>query len=217
MIKKEKLLIFGNGEFAEVACVYLQKDSPYNVVGFTVHSDHMGDSHLLGLPVVPFETVQETYPPDEYKMFVAIAYRDLNRVRARVYHESKAKGYPLVSYLSSKATNWGELKIGDNCFIFENNVIQPFVTIGNDVIIWSGNHIGHHSSIGDHSFVASHVVISGRARIGSYCFIGVNATIRDHIAVSDDCIIGAGSLIMRDTKKGEVYTAVPTQPRPPRE
>lgn len=213
MNKREKLLIFGNGEFGEVACMYLQKDSPYEVAAFTAHSEHIRDRRLLGLPVIPFETVQETHPPKEYKMFVAIAYRDLNRVRARIYHETKAKGYTLISYVSSKTNHWDDLRIGDNCFIFENNVIQPYVTIGNDVILWSGNHIGHHSTIGDHSFVASHAVISGRVRIGSYCFIGVNATIRDHIVVSDECTIGAGALVMKDTKKGEVYAATSTKPR----
>lgn len=33
--KKEKVVIFGTGSFAEVAYYYLVKDSPYDVVGFT--------------------------------------------------------------------------------------------------------------------------------------------------------------------------------------
>jgi sugar O-acyltransferase (sialic acid O-acetyltransferase NeuD family) len=117
----------------------------------------------------------------------------------------KSKGYKLITYINSKATHWGEIEVGDNCFIFEGNVIQPFVKIGNDVIMWSGNHIGHDSSIGDHCFIASHAVISGNVRIGPYCFIGVNATFRDGIIVAPECIIGAGALILKDTIEKGVY------------
>jgi sugar O-acyltransferase (sialic acid O-acetyltransferase NeuD family) len=211
--KEDRVVIFGNAEIAQVAYVYLQKDSSHEVAGFTVHSQFIKEKQIFGLPVVPFETVQETHPPNEYKMYVAIGYRDLNKARERIYLESKRKGYELITYISSKAIQWGEIQVGDNCFIFEGNVIQPFVRIGSNVIIWSGNHIGHHASIGDHCFIASHVVISGAARIGSHCFIGVNATIRDHIAIADDCIIGAGALVMHDTKHGEIYAATPTEPR----
>jgi sugar O-acyltransferase (sialic acid O-acetyltransferase NeuD family) len=132
-------------------------------------------------------------------------------VRAAVYSDAKGKGYELVSYVSSKCTYYGET-IGDNCFIFEDNTIQPFVRVGNDVVMWSGNHIGHHSTIGNHCFISSHVVISGNCRIGDYCFIGVNATLRDSISIGNSCIIGAGSLLMKSTKDNELYISERTRP-----
>ena len=44
-------------------------------------------------------------------------------------------------------------QIGENSFIFENNVIQPFVRVGNNCILWSGNHVGHRTVLRDHVFV----------------------------------------------------------------
>jgi UDP-3-O-[3-hydroxymyristoyl] glucosamine N-acyltransferase len=113
--------------------------------------------------------------------------------------------YP-PSYVSTKATIWPGLKVGENCFIYENNVIQPYVEIGNNVILWSGNHIGHHSIIDDHCFLASHIVVSGGVHIEPYCFIGINATLRDHITIGSHSLIGAGALIMKDTDPRSVYT-----------
>ena len=139
-------------------------------------------------------------------MFIAVGYTKMNKIRAKLCQDAKKKGYELISYVNSKATVWNDLTIGENCFIFENNVIQPFVKIGNDVILWSGNHIGHHSEIGDHCFISSHVVVSGKVKLGSYCFLGVNSTIRDGITIGPECVIGAGSLILHDTKEKEVYT-----------
>lgn len=208
--KKGKVVIFGTGSFAEVAYYYLTKDSPYEVVAFTADKEFITGEKKSGLPVVSFEEVEKLYPPDEFKMFVAIAYSKVNKVREEKYNQAKEKGYELISYISSKAIVWDNVETGDNCFIFEANVIQPFVKIGNNVIIWSGNHIGHHTTIGDHCFIASHAVISGHCKIEPYCFIGVNATLIDGITIAKECIIGADALIIvKDTQKGGVYGGHP--------
>jgi sugar O-acyltransferase (sialic acid O-acetyltransferase NeuD family) len=207
------VVIFGTGDFAQVARVCLDRDSDRRVAAFTADSDYIADGELDGLPVVPFENLTETHPPSTHDMLVAIGFSRVNRARAAAYDRCKAQGYGLISYVSSHATVVGELELGDNCFVFEDNVLQPFVRLGNDVILWSGNHIGHHARIGDHTFIASHAVISGRVTIGERCFVGVNATFRDGITVADDCVIGAGALIMSDTIAGGVYAVRGTQPQ----
>ena len=208
----EKVVIFGTSIMAEVVYYYLTKDSPYEVVAFTANKDFIKEKELFDLPVIPFEDIEKHYPPEKFKMFVAVGYQNLNKVRARKYDEAKEKGYELISYISPQAMVWDNVSIGDNCCILENNVIQPCVTIGNDVIIWSGNHIGHHGTIGDHCYIASHVVICGLVKIEPCCFLGVNATIRDEITIARECIIGAGAIILESTKKGEVYRATATAP-----
>jgi sugar O-acyltransferase (sialic acid O-acetyltransferase NeuD family) len=208
-----EIVIFGTGSFAQVAHYLFTHDSAYEVVGFTVHREQLVERQLFGLPVVPFEDVLTEFPRDRFEMFVAVGYSDLNRIRARIYAEAKSMGYVLPSYISSKATYWGR-SVGDNCFICEDNTIQPFVEIGNDVILWSGNHVGHHSKIGDHCFVSSHVVICGHVTIEPYCFLGVNASIRDGISVAARNLIGAGALIMKSTREGELYVGDRTRPDP---
>lgn len=206
-----KVVIFGTSSFAEVVHFYLTHDSEHDVSAFTVNESYLKSREFLGLPVVPFESVEREFPPDTFKMYIAVGYKEVNRVRAALYSEAKIKGYELVSYLSSKCTHWGDTVIGDNCFIFEDNTIQPFVTIGNDVVIWSGNHIGHHATIGDHCFITSHSIISGHVCVGPYSFLGINAAIRDNVSVGEACIIGAGSLIMKSTRDKEVYIAKRTE------
>jgi len=209
-----KVVVFGTGSFAQLVHFYLSHDSDHEVAAFTVNETHMAQRELLGLPVLPFETVEKEFPPESFQMYVAVGYKKVNRVRASIYAQAKEKGYGLISYVSSKCTHWGDTKIGDNCFIFEDNTIQPYVTIGNDVVIWSGNHIGHHAVIHDHCFIASHVVVSGHVEVGPYSFLGVNATIRDSIKIGEACVLGAGALIMKPTKDGEVYAARRTERSP---
>ena len=111
----------------------------------------------------------------------------------------------LASYVSSQAFVWRNVTLGEHCFIFENNVVQPFVQLGNNVVLWSGNHIGHHLVIEDNCFVSSHVVISGFARIKANCFLGVNSTVSNNRTIAEDCWIGPGVAIERDTDAGQFY------------
>ena len=207
----KKVVIFGVGDFAQVADVYLTEDSPHEVVAFTVNEQYIEAREVSGRPVVPFESLEERYPPGEFAMLVAIGFSGVNQARADVCGQCKERGYELISYVCSKATTWSDLDVGENTFVFEDNVIQPFVKIGNNVVLWSGNHIGHHVVIGDHCFITSHVVISGGVVIGERCFIGVNATIRDHITIAPSTVIGAGAIIMKDTDEEDVFIAPKTE------
>lgn len=194
------LVIFGASELAEVACFYFKYDSPYEVVALAVDSEYLKEDSVFGLPTIAFDTIERAFPPSHYDMFIAVGYTDINRFRQRKCHEARHKGYKLASYISSLATIWPQdFSAGDNCFILEQNNIQPFVRIGNNVMLWSGNHIGHHSIIEDNCFITSHVVVSGGVTIGQGSFIGVNATLRDHIRIGEYCVIGAGATVLKGT------------------
>jgi sugar O-acyltransferase (sialic acid O-acetyltransferase NeuD family) len=208
---KKSLVIFGSGDIAQLAHFYFSTDSAYEVVAFTVDAAYLTNTTFCGLPVIPFEKIAKQYAPEQYELFVALSYSKLNAVRKEKYLAAKAIGYRLASFISSRATVLNEGCIGENCFIFEDNTIQPFVTIGNNITLWSGNHIGHHSTIKDHCFIASHVVVSGGVEIGEQCFIGVNATLRDHIKVGERCVVGAGALLLVDAEPEGVYLGTATE------
>jgi sugar O-acyltransferase (sialic acid O-acetyltransferase NeuD family) len=213
-LKTKKAVIFGTALFAEVAKMYLEADSAYEVEAFTVHERYLGDrTHLLDVPVVPFEALETSHPASDYEIFVALGFSKVNKARAAVVDECRSRGYRLLTYVSSQAHHVGTYTIGENCFVFEGNVIQPFVSIGDNTILWSGNHIGHHSKIGNNCFIASHVVISGGCEIGDNSFIGVNATLRDGVRVAPESVIGAGALILKDTVPRGVYKAKGTEPQ----
>lgn len=201
---KKKLIIFGTGDIAELAQFYFDNDSEYKVVAFTVDQAYLKSKFLNGLPVIAFETLHQDFAPSDYTLFIALSYSELNKLRKEKYLQAKSMGYQIASYVSSKASIFNTT-VGENCFILEDNTIQPFVTIGDNVTLWSGNHIGHHSVIGDHTFIASQVVISGGVNVGDRCFIGVNATLRDHISIGDECVIGAGVLLLSDAESKGVY------------
>lgn len=206
-----KVVIFGVQDFAELAWYYLVHDSEHTVEAFTVNGQYLpSEGRFQNLPVVPFEEIEKIYPPSEFVMFAPMSPKGMNKIRESIYYQIKAKGYTLISYISSRATFFNN-SIGDNCFILEDNTIQPFTTIGNNVVLWSGNHIGHHSEIKDHVSFTSHVVMSGHCVIEPYCFFGVNSTLRDRLIIAEGTLVAMGAIITKPTEPWGVYVGNPSK------
>jgi sugar O-acyltransferase (sialic acid O-acetyltransferase NeuD family) len=211
MAKGRKLIIGGDSAFAEIAYEYFTHDSDYEVVAFAVEQEHIKRESVFGLPVVPFEALERQFDPSTHSVYVACVYTQLNRLRTRLASEAKAKGFALASYVSSRAFVWRNVEIGEHCFIFEDNTVQPFVSVGNNVVMWSGNHIGHHSTIRDNCFISSHVVISGFVDVGENCFLGVNSTIVNNVEIGRDCWLGPNTIIVKPAPEATLFKPAKTE------
>jgi sugar O-acyltransferase (sialic acid O-acetyltransferase NeuD family) len=207
------LVIVGDSLFAEIAHEYFEHDSPYDVVAFSVEEAYRERTELRGLDVVPFETLHEQFDPATTSVFAAITYGKLNRVRTRLAGAAKERGFALASYVSSHAFVWRNVELGEHCFVFEDNTLQPFVRVGRNCVLWSGNHIGHHSTIGDNVFISSHVVISGNVTVEDNCFLGVNATLVNDITIGRDAWIGPAVVITGDVKPESVWQPAQSRER----
>lgn len=204
------LVIFGAGELARLAYRAFAADTRHEVVACTVTHEHLADASLDAVPVVPWEELESSHPPAEHSLFVAIGYRGVNRRRREVCDLARDRGYELASYVSPQAFVADDVDVKENTFVFEGAIVQAYAQLGRNVIVWSGALVSHDSSIGDNCFIGPRAAIAGNVRVGENCFVGVNATIRDGVSIASDCVIGAGAVVKRDTRSGEVYSAVPT-------
>jgi sugar O-acyltransferase (sialic acid O-acetyltransferase NeuD family) len=202
-----QVIIFGIKDLAELAYFYLKNDSKHDVVGFSVNKAYLPENRkYIGLPVFAFEEIENELPPAEHSFFAPMTHKGMNKDRERIYNEIKKKGYDLISYISSRATVFDNLVVGENCFILEDNTIQPFVTIGSNTILWSGNHIGHHTKIGSHVFITSQVVISGNCVIEPNCFIGINSALKENTVLGEATFVAMSTSITKNTEPYSVYS-----------
>lgn len=204
----KKLLILGAGEFAEHIFYQFKQNSDCDVVAFVVDSKYKTKSILLGLPVENFEDIEKKYPPNEFNMFIAIGYTDMNGLRALKANRAKEKGYKLENFIHPSSIVANNVEFGENCFVFENSVIQPFCKLHNNIFIYASSIICHHSVIEDNVFIGSNVCINGNVKIKQNCFIGASATLRNGLIIEASCLIGAGCTILENTKKNEVYKSL---------
>lgn len=203
----KKVIVFGIGDSAELIKYYFENDelykNEYKIIAFTIDKNFKKEERFLGLPLVEFGELEKVYPPDEYYLFNTIGYSKMNTLRERKYIEGKKKGYKYVNYISSKSIV--NCEIGENNFIEEGVVIQPFVKIGNNNVIRYGTAIGHHTEILDNCFLAPRVAIAGRVKIENNCFLGINSTIFNHLEIKAYTLLSGGSVLKRDTKQNSVY------------
>ncbi|MCW4029173.1 MAG: acetyltransferase [Candidatus Bathyarchaeota archaeon] len=208
---KQKLVIIGDGETAELAHNYFAADTDFEVVGFSVEGAYLKKQTLLGLPVVPLESVQDVFCPQTHRAFVAVSFTQLNRLRRRLLNIVKAKGYPICSYISPKAYIGTQTEIGENSFILEGAIIQRGAKLGDNVTIWSGSFIGHRSTVAADCFVGAHVAVSGFCTVGAGCFLGVNSCLAASVKIAENCVIGAGAVVISDTEAAKVYVGNPAK------
>ena len=207
-----RVVVFGIKDTASLAHLYLEHDSEHQVVAFTADRAYLGGlREFEGKPVVPFEDVETTYPPAEFRLFAPMTHRGMNRAREAVYLRAKGKRYRLISYVSSKAIAPPGLVVGENSIVLEGAILQPFVRVGTNAVIWSGAHVGHHSVIGDHTFLAPRVALSGHCSVGDYSFLGINATVRDGVMLGEGTLLAMGACLTRDTEPWSVYLGHPAR------
>lgn len=195
---------------------YLTSDGGRRVEAFAVHRRFIDGAaepaRFLDRPVLVFEDLEATHPPDTHDLCVTVGYREVNQARARVWQEGLDRGYEHVSYVSSYARRWEPSTVGARgTHLAEDTNVQPYATIGDDCWI-GGSRIGHESRIGDHCWISG-AMIAADVTVGDYCFIGLGATIRDGVTIAPRTVVGAGALIMHDTVEGAVHAALQTPAR----
>lgn len=203
----EPLVIYGNGQMAELAWACFRRQSRYEIRGFTVDSSLIRCPTIFGLPLVPFEEVERHFSPDAVHIFIAVGPVRANRIRSERFAQARRSGYRFASYVSERAWVDPDVRLGENCSIGENAIIQAFSQIGDNVRVGSASAVGHHCVIEDHCFVGTSCAISGSVRIESHATIGANATIRDRVNIGAGCLIGVGATIVRDTVANSVHAA----------
>ena len=209
-MKRRKTIIYGNGLYARMLYQYIAKEGILEIVAFTADSQFMKEHNFLGIPLVPFETVDRVYPPPEFTMLVVIGFSRM-RNREIMFERAKRRGYTLENHISSKAMIFGDLKIGENNIINDGVYIGPFGQIGDNNYIAANTHIGHDFKLHSHSYIAPGCNIAGECEIGSLSFIGIGSTVVDSIKVERETLIGAGSLVLKNTEPYSKFIGSPAK------
>lgn len=206
------IVLFGAGKIAEVILYFFTHHSDRQVVACSVDRNYLPDKEWQGLPVVPFDEITKSHPPDTHDIFVALGYQDMNAVRAEKCAHARRLGYTLASYVHPDSGLPTDCVHGDNCFIMNQVLIHPRVSLGNNVFVWSGAMIGHHSTIGSNCWITSCANISGEVTVGDNCFFAVNSTVGNRVSIGADCFVGANALVTKCADDGQVFLAESTKP-----
>lgn len=118
-----------------------------------------------------------------------------------------------------------EAKIGDNCNICANVLIENDVTVGNNVTVKSGVQLWDGVTVEDDVFIGPNVTFTNdlfprsknpgwkmdRTLIKKGASIGANATILCGLTIGEKAMIGAGSVVTKDVPAGELWYGNPAK------
>lgn len=206
-------VIIGTGAFGQIAQQYFEEYSKIKINKFAVSENVLSQNYNSAIEVISIEELL-VEDPDKFEIFIAIGYSKMNQIRTQIFQEFLTAGFSFLSFIHPQVKVWKNSSVGKNCFIFENNTLQPFTHIGDNTILWSGSFIGHHTIIGRNCFISSHAVIPGYCVVGDNSFIGVNATLHDGISIGENSLIGAGAIISKNTKPQSAYVSLHTKEFP---
>ena len=207
-----KLVLAGNAITAEILHAYLKNDSRYEVVGATVDDEFLAQGTLTGLESVGLSRLRETFPPDSYRILMAVGYNDLNRVRESLFLRLKNMGYAIETYVHPDARVYSRHPLGEGCVVLPSAVIEPHAQVGANTMVWCNVTLAHHSQVDDNCWIAAGTVIAGQAKVLRNSFVGVNATVVNEVTVGDYNVIGAAALISKNTKSHTVHLARSAEP-----
>jgi len=159
MQKTKKLFIIGDSAFAEVAYECFTHNSAYEVIGFAIESQYLKRDSLFGLPILPFEHIEQSFKPGEVEFYAALVYSQLNRLRTRLYESAKRKGYSAASYVSTRAFVWHNVELGEHCFISSQVVISGFCNVGKCSFLGVNATLANNVSLGEDNWIGPGVTI----------------------------------------------------------
>ncbi|WP_165046299.1 acetyltransferase [Adlercreutzia sp. ZJ138] len=211
-MSKRELLIVGAGEFGQMAAEYFNMDSSWNVVGFAVEREWLGEERCVGLPVVALDDAVQRFPPEKCDVFVAVTYAHMNCERERLCDVVKGMGYRLANYVSPRAFVGAGAEIEPGSMIMEMSSIQRGARIGCGAVVWPGCTIAHGSSVGDFCWIAPGVTVAGLTVIGSHSFVGVGAAVGDCLKIATRSLIGAGAAVTHNVdESGQAWAGNPVR------
>lgn len=203
------VIIYGIGEFAQLLHYYITNESSYELVAFTADKEFIDKDTLCGLPVIELEEIDKIYPPEKYKMLVAVGYSNM-RNRKILFDKAKKKEYQLINYIHP-SVDVRNMTIGENNIIFSGSIIEPFVTMGDNNVIWSMTLLGHHMSLGNHNYISAQCLLAGHASIKNLCFIGNGVNMIDSLTIENETYIVAGSNLRKNTLESAMYHGNPAK------
>ena len=210
-MKTGSVVIFGCGNFASLVWYCLTHDSDLRVEGFTVDRPYIGSGTHEGLPVVPFDELEAHYPPSQIDLLIPMGYSRINGVRRERFEQARARGYRFANYISSRASVWANLKMGENCIVGEHAIIQPYVSLGDNVIVRGGAHVSHHCTLASHCYVSTQGTLGSGVRMEEQAFVGVGAVLRDGLHLGARSYVGAGAVLLEDAAADSVYLGNPAR------
>lgn len=207
----ENICLFGNSDLARTVYLYMQNDSNYNILGFTVNERYIIEDFFCGEKVYPFERIDEYFSnKEDVKILVCVGYNNL-QYKESLSKQITDKGYGLTNFLHKTCSIEKNVNLGINNIFFQNVIVEPSTSIGDGNVFWSGSIICHDTQIDNYNFFSANTTIGGFVKIRNYNFFGFSSCVKERIELGSNMKFGAKSFIRENFCDNGLYYGVPAK------
>ena len=200
----KKIIIIGNSSYADTIRYYIENDGQREVVAYAVEKEYLDAQTRNGLPLVDIDNIQDIYDATEYSIIIGIGYKNMNKIRERLFYICIEKGYEIENFIHSTAIIDKNACIGKGNIILERVVVGPNCNIGDGNLIFIGSVLAHDDQVGNFNMFSVNVSIAGFVKIENNCFMGINSTIKNGINVPSSVLVGASAYMSSEVMSGQV-------------
>lgn len=205
-----KVIIVGAGGFGrEVLTWILDSKGTFpslDVIGFIDDETYALKGYTYDLPIIT--SIQDYQPEPEVSLVMGIGSPKIKETVAELLEARGAKFFSFIHRTSIVGSN---VFLGKGCVLCPNSILTCDVTLGDFVTINCFSGAGHDASIGSFSTLSAHVDITGFAKVGKGVFFGSRATVLPKVQIEDNAVIGAGSVVIKNVKKGTTVFGNPAK------
>lgn len=201
---EKKIVVFGIGDFSDIVCFVAEHRLGQTISGFTVNEKYVKSDEHKGRPLVPFERLEEYFPPEETDLYLGFISKKMFLDREEVFNSMKERGYRVLNLIHPSASVDTD-EIGEGNIILQNCSVEHHCSLGNCNILWANVALPHHNKVGNFNNLAPSISLSGYSSIGNHCYIGNNSTIKNRIHIPDFAFVGAGSYITKPIEEKSVW------------
>ena len=207
---KDKLIIYGAGEFGSLILNLVQYHPEISIVAYGDDNPKFENSNIDGKPIYSFKNLLKF--SEKNNITNAISAIGNNVIRAEKFKKLKENGFKMISLVHPKALIDTKVKFGENVIIEMGTALHTNSTIGNNVFLGGDALIGHHNKIGNHVLIGGNVSLGGSVVIEDFASIGVGASIKPGVRIGKGAVVGVGSVVINDVDPNSIVVGVPAKP-----
>lgn len=194
---RERIVIIGAGNGAEVVCDILLDDYDKIIVGMV--DDNVKELKNYDYPVL--ECGVFDFPDKIDRTFYDAVIISLGstlktmKIRKQIFDDYCQKEIRFINAISKDAEIRRGVKIGTGNLIGARSYIGTMTQIGDNNSISYGTFIGHHNIIGNNNLLAPGLFTSGSVTVGNDCIIPAGIVTRNLVDIGNNVILPVGYVV----------------------
>tara|TARA_B100001248_G_C27375720_1_gene454155 strand:- start:1208 stop:1840 length:633 start_codon:yes stop_codon:yes gene_type:complete len=206
---KEKIIVFGAGEFGSLILNIVSFLKKYEIIAFGDDNNKNIKTLKNNIPILNQNELVKFAKENNVKS--AICSIGDNILRSKKYKFFRDNGFKMVSLVHPNALIDSNVTFGKNVIIEMGTAIHTCSTIGNNVFLGGDALIGHHNKIGNHVLIGGNVSFGGSVNVNDYATFGVGSSIKPGVTIGEGAIIGVGAAVIKDVEPYTTVVGVPAK------